>query len=155
MKNKIKKLLLIFAIAVPILAIAAHFIPIIKDHICVYRLGKESNFLRRKLNAPIIPEGWTLAFTNENSAHWVRKHGYIGHEGKTVIFLNCEIKKELDLYILKPANGNFRRIEISSTFSHDQSSNTMTFSYRKGDSLELITKQKADSILIADGVKKD
>ncbi|MCO5949816.1 hypothetical protein [Mucilaginibacter flavidus] len=155
MKVTIKKLLLILAIAIPILAIAAHFVPLIRDQICVYKLGPESNPLRKKLKAPIIPEGWILASSNENSAHWIRKHGYIGHEGKTVVFFNCEIKKELDLYILKPANNSFRRIEISSTFSDIKSLNIMTFTYRKGDSLELISKQKADSLLITEGIKND
>ncbi|MDB5134306.1 MAG: hypothetical protein JWP37_909 [Mucilaginibacter sp.] len=126
-----------------------------KKKICQDKFGLELNQRRRILKIPVIPEYWHVKNKEEHSAYWIDKYGVIGHESKVVVFYGCQIKKEIDIYILKEQDGNPRSIELTYVYAKGNADDSIKTSYLIGHHDNIISRQQADSIFKAEKINPD
>jgi len=118
-----------------------------KESNCNADYGPELNSKRKYLKIPLIPGDWVLRDKDDHYVRWVKSKGGYGHRSKSIVYDNCRIKREIDLYMLKPKNGLEISIERTSFFSSNSMVDSTTVYFQQGYSARKISLKQADSIL--------
>jgi len=126
-----------------------------KTRVCHEQFGKEFNQRRRRLGFPQIPLSWQVDSRWDEGISWHGKDSIGGHESKLIVFDKCVIDREDDEYALKPGDEVSRSMEVISQYAKDKGQDSIFFHYIEGNYNTVISREKADSIFDAEGIKKD
>ncbi|OOQ61722.1 hypothetical protein [Mucilaginibacter pedocola] len=120
------------------------------------KFGTSYNHVRVKIGAPTIPADWKPDYADLAHMYWNNKF-ISGHYHKMIVFDTLKaIAHEEDVYKLDSLKGKERSIEIITQYARDGRSDSIFYRYyQTGSDMQIITHQKADSLLDAEKLSRD
>lgn len=120
---------------------------------CQISLGVPFNKERTKYGVPILPDNWRK---DDSYANWFKKTDGDGHNAKYVSVNNegCKIAFERDDYYL-PDGDSARYLSVLTKYGKSVKPDSIIFSYYLGNSVKVVNRHFADSLLTAEHIRKD
>jgi len=126
-------------------------------NVCQGKFGMEFNKLRQRLVVPEIPSNWHIDYSGRGYVGWAAKDTLIGHWQKylSIDDSSCSIKYESDEYKLKPVGPVTRSLSIYTKYARGKGIDSIFYHFDLGHTTRFISRQQADSIFVAEKIKKD
>lgn len=134
------------------IAAGAFAIPKYREVKCMETIGKELNTKRQKLGIPAIPSHWHIRDKDKHLVYWMDDNFSKGHESKRILFTNCTVDEEIDIYVLSARRDTDRTLEIRYKYANTEH---FSISYQIGHYAHQITLKEADSILLKENIEKN
>ena len=127
-----------------------------REYRCQNSFGVEFNARRKALQIPIIPPDWPVYHKGDGYTIWMQPKHAKGHGYKQVVYDGCELDAEQDNYYFSAKPDQDTVLEADQLYQNSHRKiNSATFTFRQGEHVDTITRQKADSILAANKIDRD
>ncbi len=127
-----------------------------KNSRCQSKFGPELNERRKQLGISIVPPDWVVYSKDDHATLWQSPKKEKGHGFKVVVYDGCELDGEEDHYYFDSKKIHDSVLDIDYKYVNSKRKKDSTvFTYQLGNHLDTITRKQADSIFLANHVKKD